>query len=39
MPLHHRDNLAPSVVTRRPHKLDWDAREADVQAYPNRSLS
>ncbi|WP_156804876.1 IS630 transposase-related protein [Synechococcus sp. PCC 6312] len=29
-----RDNLAPTVVTRRPRKLDWSALEADVRAYP-----
>ena len=33
-----RDNLAPTVVSRRPHRLDWDALEADVRAYPNDRL-
>ncbi len=33
-----RDNLAPTVVTRRPRKLDWRALAADVQERPNDRL-
>ncbi|MFN3680124.1 IS630 transposase-related protein [Thermosynechococcus sp.] len=33
-----RDNLAPTVVPRRPWKLDWPALAADVVARPDDRL-
>ncbi len=33
-----RDNLAPTVVPRRPWKLDWAALAADVAAHPDDRL-